>query len=142
MPTIYRTAASLRFHGDDLDPEEISQALSAQPTHCVKKGGIWTRPKGREVVARTGGWTLKAPDENPGNLDKQIASLLSPLSDDFPAWRALANRFRGNIFVGLFLSTHNEGLSVSPEIAAAIGARGLGLDLDIYSGADEDQEIG
>ncbi|WP_421505484.1 DUF4279 domain-containing protein [Brucella pseudogrignonensis] len=139
MAEVHRTAASLRFHGDDLDPEEISRILGVQPTKGVKKGGTWTTPKGKEIVAWSGYWMLSAPDESPGELDKQVATLFAALSTDLEAWRALSLRFRGNIFVGLFLSGFNEGQSLSPATTCAIGLRGLELDFDIYSGADLDE---
>lgn len=77
---------------------------------------------------------LSAPDESPGELDKQVATLFAALSTDLEAWRALSRRFQGNIFVGLFLSGFNEGQSLSPSTTRAIGLRGLVLDLDVYSG--------
>lgn len=141
MAEMHRTAASLRFCGDDIDPEEISRILGAQPTKGVKKGGIWFTPNGKEIVARTGQWNLSTPEESPGDLDKQVTALFSGLSGDLDAWRVLAARFRGDIFVGLFLSGYNEGLGLSPATTSAIGLRGLELELDIYSGEDNDQEI-
>ena len=112
--------------------------LGAQPSKCVKKGGIWTTPGGIEIVARTGHWNLSAPEESPGDLDRQVTALFSGLSRDLDAWRRLAGRFRGNIFAGLFLSGFNEGLSLSPTTLQAIGQRGLVLDLDIYGGDEQE----
>ncbi|MGQ3210372.1 DUF4279 domain-containing protein [Shinella sp.] len=141
MAELHRTAACLRFSGDDLDPEEVSRILGTQPTKGVKKGGTHATPKGKEIVARTGMWTLSTPDESPSDLDKQVAALFSVLDGDLDACRALAVRFHGNIFAGLFLSGFNEGLSLSPAKMRAIGARGLILDLDIYSGDDIDEDL-
>jgi hypothetical protein len=141
MADVHRTAASLRFHGDDLDPEEISRTLGAQPTNCAKKGGAWHAPNGKEVEARQGFWLLSAIEECPGDLDKQVASLFSMLSDDLDAWRAVSARYRGNIFVGLFLRGPNEGLVLSSGTTHAIGLRGLQLELDIYSGDGADDDI-
>jgi hypothetical protein len=140
MAEVQRTAASLRFHGDDLDPEDISRTLGASPTLGRKKGGIWYTPKGKEMIARTGYWSLSAAEETPADLDQQLTKLFSGLSDDVEAFRKLAARFKGNVFVGLFLSGFNEGLSLSPTILDAIGQRGLVLDLDIYSGTDNHTE--
>ncbi|NTF44315.1 DUF4279 domain-containing protein [Rhizobium rhizogenes] len=140
MAEVYRTAASLRFHGDSLDPDEISGILGAQPTKGVRKGGIWITPRGAEIVAWTGSWRLSTPDESPGDLDKQVAELFAPLNVDLDAWRALSSRFRGNIFVGVFLSGFNEGLGLSPTTTSAIGLRGLVLEVDIYGADSLDQE--
>jgi hypothetical protein len=44
----------------------------------------------------------------------------------------LSGRYGGNLFVGVFLGSSNEGLTLAPETALAIGERGLSLQLDIY----------
>ena len=62
----------------------------------------------------------------------QIALLFSTLSSDCAAWRDLSGRYGGNLFVGVFLGSSNEGLTIAPETALAIGERGLSLQFDIY----------
>lgn len=140
MAELHRTAVSLRFRGDDLDPDEISRTLGAQPTKCARKGGIWHTPSGKEIVARHGFWNLSAPAARPGDLDGQIRALISALSNDLDAWRTLSARYHGNLFAGLFLSGFNEGLGLSPATTSAIGSRGLALELDIYGGDDPDRD--
>ena len=108
MSKLYRTTASLRFFGDTLDPDEISGILGAPPTKALKNGDTWTTGNGTQIIARTGSWLLYATDEVPGNLDRQISALFQSLTTDFDAWRELSARFRGNIFVGLFLSEFNQ----------------------------------
>ena len=68
----------------------------------------------------------------PGDLDGQIAELLDQLTSDLGVWVDLTSRYRADIFCGLFLVEHNEGISISSETALKIGQRGLKLDLDIY----------
>jgi hypothetical protein len=58
-----------------------------------------------------------------------IHSLFSGLSEDVGMWRDFAARYQGRIFAGLFLSSFNEGLVISPQTLIAIGVRGLALDL-------------
>ena len=132
MTVIHRSAASLGFFGDDLEPEEISAALGAVPTVGVKKGGIWHTSMGAEKVALRGRWSLQTTRREPGDLEGQIVELLAACGDNLAAWRLLANRYRGRIFCGLFLATANEMLSLSPEILTAVAQRGLILDFDIY----------
>jgi hypothetical protein len=48
----------------------------------------------------------------------------------------LSQRYGGNLFVGLFLGSGNEGLCLGPDIAAAIAARGVELQLDNYGPGD------
>jgi hypothetical protein len=139
MAEVRRTVASLRFVGDDLDPDLISRMLGALPTASVCKGDVRLTPKGREIVAYTGIWRLEADCGAIDSLDRQIASIFDGLSDDLSAWRELAARYRGDIFAGLFLHHANEGLSLEPSTLAAIGERNLMLDFDIYSGTDDDE---
>jgi hypothetical protein len=70
-----------------------------------------------------------------------VRALFSGLSEDFGIWKDFADRYRGRIFVGLFLTASNEGLGISPQTSSAISVRGLELDLDVYSG-DNDADVG
>src|SRR6478752_6540717 len=114
MGQLSKSAASLGFYGDDLDPDQITARLGAAPTFGVAKGGTWVTWRGVEKVAVKGSWRLKADDRQPGDLDGQIMALLAPLTTDLATWRELAARYRGRIFCGLFLDSFNEGLSLSP----------------------------
>ena len=137
MGRLRETAASLRFFGDDLDPQEITSRLGGPPTVGVRKGDAWLTSRGVEKIARTGSWRLQVDRRQPGDLDGQILELLSHLTSDLETWRELSARYRGDIFCGLFLETGNDGGSLSPTTLAAIGLRGLELDLDIYAPLDD-----
>jgi hypothetical protein len=132
MGSLHRSAASLGFFGDDLDPEEITACLGTTPTVGVRKGASWLTAKGGEKIAVTGSWRLVSERCEPANLDGQINRLLAGLSEDLLAWRSFAERYRGRIFCGLFLASGNEGLSLRPETLRRVGERGLLIDLDIY----------
>jgi hypothetical protein len=132
MGSLHESAASLGFHGDDLDPAEITAALGGEPTVGVRKGGVWRTSRGAEKTAITGSWRLVAERCEPGNLDDQINGLLAPLSEDLPSWRSFAKRYRGRLFCGLFLASGNEGLTLKAETLLRLGERGLLIDLDIY----------
>jgi hypothetical protein len=49
----------------------------------------------------------------------------------------LSERFEGNLFVGLFLDSSNEGISIARETIRAIATRGLELGFDIYGPTNE-----
>lgn len=138
MNYVHKTVASLRFFGDDLDPEEITSMLGVKPTVGVRKGGKWITSIGTEKIARRGSWRIKIDDRSPGDLDAQIANLLAPLTTDLVVWENLSSRFDADIFLGLFLHESNEGISLSPDTLRAVGSRGLELDLNIYGGAIDD----
>ena len=127
-----RTVATLRFFGDDLDPDEISRLLGVLPTKSVRKGEVQRFPNGREVVPRRGSWRLEVADRSPGDLSSQIVELLSAVTEDLSVWSDLSLRYRGDVFCGLFMEEGNEGEELSPEAMFLMGARKLRLDLDIY----------
>jgi hypothetical protein len=132
MGELHETAASLRFFADDLDPDEITRRLGGAPSVGVRKGGIWLTSRGVEKIASTGQWRVTAERRIPGDLDAQVAELLSPLTTDLVVWNELTRRFKADVFCGLFVNGTNEGLSLSPETLEALGSRGLVLGLDIY----------
>lgn len=134
MAALSKTVATLRFFGDDLRPDEITARLGRSPSASETKGDEWKRPNGSIRIAKWGSWRLKADDREPGDLDAQIAELLSGLSDDLTVWADLTTRFRADVFCGLFLDEGNEGISLSPQTLALLGSRNLTIGLDIYSG--------
>jgi len=81
-------------------------------------------------------WRLSAMDREPEDLDAQIGDLLSKLTDDLTVWTSIAERYRVDLFCGLFMREGNEGLSITPESLAALGLRRIELGLDIYDGHD------
>jgi hypothetical protein len=123
---------SLRFFGDDLDPDEITARLGCQPSVGVRKDGIWLTKNGTERVARTGSWRLKAADRTPGDLDAQVAELLGLLCDDLSVWLELTERFKADIFCGLFMQESNEGIGLSALTMKELSARGLLIGFDVY----------
>lgn len=134
MAELYKTAASLRIIGDDLDPEEITNQLGKQPDASEKRGETIRLPSGRERIARRGRWSVKVESLSPGDLDAQVKDLLSGTTNDIDIWRTITSRFRADIFCGLFLNEGNEGLIVSPNTLKLLGDRGICLGLDIYAG--------
>jgi hypothetical protein len=132
MGILHKSAASIGFYGDELDPAEITAGLGAEPTVGVRKGGLWLTSRGAEKVAGTGSWRLRADRREPADLDGQINDLLNGLSDELKLWQSFAARYRGRIFCGLFLASWNEALKLRADTLVRVGERGLFLDLDIY----------
>lgn len=132
MGGIGRTKVSLRFAGEDLDPEVVSRGLGLRPDKSYRKGEIasWGRFKGR--AAESGFWHLSTEALEPGDLNAQITDMLTHATSDVSAWRNISERYSGNLFCGLFMKTMNEGLSLPAATMVALGARGIELQLDIY----------
>lgn len=135
MAVVASTRASLRLFGDDLDPAEVTRILGGSPTSSVRKGEIWLPPRStREHLNRTGAWIKVAKPREPGDLPGQIGELLGDLTSDLAAWRGLSQRFRADIFCGLFMFGTNEGVDFKPSVLDSLSSRGIGLSLDIYGG--------
>ncbi|SIO06570.1 protein of unknown function [Parasphingorhabdus marina DSM 22363] len=132
MGILHKSAVSLGFYNDDLDPSRISEILGAEPDVGVKKGDVWKTVGGVEKVAITGSWRIGSERRSPGDVDGQIQDIFGKLESDIGVWRQLSELYQGRVFCGLFLASGNEGIRLQPETVAAIGERSLLLDFDIY----------
>lgn len=138
MAILSGSAASLRFFGDDLDPDELSKLLGRSPTKSEQKGEeIVGKVTGQKRIARSGGWRLRAERRQPGDFDAQICEILDQLTDEINVWKDLTTRFRADIYCGLFMTQGNEGIDLSPDTLAKLAAGGLTLDFDIYDSSDD-----
>ncbi|MGN6579882.1 MAG: DUF4279 domain-containing protein [Bordetella sp.] len=137
MGDLLKTMASLQVIGDDLDPDEITRLLCCAPTAYQSKGDERVGQKsGRTYIAEFGSWSLRAPEQQPGNLNAQISWLMTAVTDDLDAWQSIAARYRTRLFCGLFMNQWNDGQSISAALLLALGARRIELDLDIYGTTD------
>lgn len=114
MALISQSRAGLRFFGDDLDPDRITDLLGGAPTHSYRKGDSWS-PGGNPQRHRFGSWRRTAEPRQPGDLRGQIEELLRGLTEDLDVWRALSTRYRADVFCGLFLNDTNEGFRFHPR---------------------------
>jgi hypothetical protein len=127
------SAASLRIIGDDLDPEEITRLLGCAPTMAEIKGQLLRgKSIARERIARTGCWSLEAADRAPDDLNSQIMEIVGQLNPDPHVWASLAERFRMDLFCGLFMAKSGEGFTLSPEALLALGSRRIELGICLY----------
>ena len=133
MPRRFRSKATLRIMGDALVPDDVTRLLCCPPTRAETKGEvIRSKHSGRQRVARTGSWRLVANDRNPEDLEGRVAEIFSRLNYDPATWRALAEAYTIDLFVGLFMANDNEGLTLSPQALAMLSERHVTLSLDIY----------
>jgi len=131
---IAETSISLRYFGDDLIPDALTSALGKPPTTATTKGEVITgKTTGRVRVAKSGSWLYKVERREPGDLDGQIHELFGALTTDLSVWRALAAKYKPDLFVGLFLKESNEGIEISAECLDILASRGVFLSLDVYA---------
>jgi hypothetical protein len=129
-----RVTISLRVFGDDLDPDEVSRLLGCQPTKCQVKGEVIVgRHSGLRREARTGSWILESDDERSMRLDEQIVNLLARVTRDLAAWEELTERYKADLFCGLFLEEENRACRLSAEVMRRLAERGLSIGFDIYA---------
>lgn len=128
MPRLFKTAASLRIFGDDLDPEEITAQLGKRPDKAEKKGETIHNPSGTTRIARRGRWSITVERQKPGDLDAQIKTLLAEATDNAEVWQSITSRFDADVFCGLFMDEENEGLEISPDALNALGTRGIRMN--------------
>ncbi|MCS3781313.1 DUF4279 domain-containing protein [Tsukamurella ocularis] len=132
MPPVHRAIASLQLSGVALDPSVITRILGTLPTLSYARGDLVPAGSGTRT-ARFGLWSLAAEDTEPADIDTQVTHLLSGLPADLGVWRELSDRYALRLFCGWFLQGGNEGVVLSATTLAALGERGIALDLDIYS---------
>ena len=140
MAHLRKSAVTLRIMGDDLIPDEITRLLGASPTHAETKGDRIVGKEGHVRIAKAGMWRLDAADREPEDMDGQIHEILSLMTDDLSVWQSITKRYHADLFCGLFMRVGNEGLTISAQSLAALGARGIEMGLDVYAGdRDEDE---
>lgn len=128
---------SLRFFGDDLNPDFITQVLGIQPTRSCRKSDI-RRGKVYDIIEKTGSWRHSTKRNSEISLEEQINQLFDKLPTDLDVWRNLTTHFYADLFCGVFFKIWNRGLSFSPQTLGRISERGLLLSLDIYFDDDEE----
>ena len=138
MTKLFKTAASLVFIGDDLIPDEITNALQKAPSRSRTKGKKIAYPVREDVrIAKFGNWVLQAERVSPGDLDAQIKQLLYGSTEDLQIWNSLSSKYDARIFCGLWLKEGNERIAISSETIRDLADRGLDIDFDIYASDSE-----
>lgn len=142
MGELSESAASLRLFGDDLIPDEITVLLGCEPTGSDIKDEprkLSSHLKGQVLLSRTGSWRLSFQRRRPADLDGQIDEIFQILTSDLAVWRELSEKYRVDMFCGLWLESFNEGISLSVETLKLLSDRHVYIDFDIYHRGDEEE---
>jgi len=105
-----KSCVSLRFFGENLLPEEITELLNCSPTDFYVKGQIISNE-----VSEKGAWLLKT-EKAEKSLEKQIDELFGRLTKDLDIWKLLTTKYKADLFCGLWLYSQNRGTACSPEL--------------------------
>lgn len=125
------TSVTLRFFGEELEPDRVTRALGLQPTRARQRGDA-VSTAGTEQRARTGSWLLSGEQQSRTPLPQQIEDLFARLPAELDIWRDLTGRYRGDLFCGLWCKTWNRGLELPPSVLRSVAERGLHIAFDIY----------
>ena len=127
--------------GDALIPATITELLGCEPTSSHVKGEIRRGKRtGREFKYHSGQWSLRAKEEDPGNLNAQIEEIFSRVTPDLAIWADLGREFRMDLFCGLFMRGWNEGVCLTPQSLTILASRGIELSLDVYANGNDDDD--
>ena len=126
---------SLDVIGDDVDPDEISAMLGAEPTTSHRKGDAIHGGDGTfRRYAKSGRWSIETSsrDVDEPDIDTSLRDLLDSMTENIDIWNRLSNQFDTGLFCGIFLTDSNRGFTISPELMSALGDRDLYIGLDLY----------
>ena len=131
-------SVSLRFFGDNLDPDIITKTLDIAPTISYRKGDI-LRGKTYDKIQSTGSWRYRTQRHTDISLEDLIEKLFDRLTNDIAVWQDLTSKLQADLFCGLWLKRWNRSIDFKPSILMKIAERGLKIGLDIYFESDEDK---
>ena len=136
-----RTRISLRIRHPSRPAAELCEALPFAPGRTWDVGAPRTSPKGMPLPGCNADTYATFPLSEgtgwPAEAVAAAAEQVAPHGARFLAWRAEGGTVE--FFVGWFMAGGNSGDLFEPGLLARLGALGVGLSLDIYAGADEEQ---
>jgi Domain of unknown function (DUF4279) len=132
---------SIEIHADSLVPGEVTSLLGVAPTQVQEKGKPLVAPNGKHMrPGKFGRWSLEL--ERSGTDEWDVAEAAKILLGRVPAepavWRALSSRAKIRLSVAVSLESFNQGISIDPALLRRLADREIQLDVNIYSG-DQDE---
>jgi len=128
---------TLRISGPDLDPDEITRLLQCDPTFSQKRGERWKiRDRLSDQTAASGRWHYRLTSEacEQESVQGVIRTLFARLPQNPKLWATLSQKWKIDLFCGLFLETENRGFELSSELCRDLAQRGISIGFDIYFG--------
>ncbi|GAA0280957.1 hypothetical protein LNAOJCKE_2059 [Methylorubrum aminovorans] len=132
------TWISLRIRHPSRPAADLCRALPFAQSRTWDVGAPRTNPKGvpqpghfAETYAT---FPLSESAGPPAEAVSAAAERVAPYGDRLRAWQAEGGACA--FFVGWFMEGGQSGDLFEPELLGRLGALGIGLSLDIYSGAD------
>ncbi len=125
--------ASLRIYHPDLDPDSITTHLKCAPSLSYRAGD---RISPRVAASRKNGmWSIASDLSRDRPLAEHIRRVLSQVSSDLSKWAEVTRQYSADIYCAIDIVKDNSVASIPAEVVAAVGARGLAIELDFYISA-------
>jgi Domain of unknown function (DUF4279) len=131
----HQYSVALRFTGDDLDPNAVSEKLQLQPAQAWRKGED-ARPR-----SVTGGWEFRLEPDNArfwSSMDSGLNALMDTLTPFRREIRELALRYHAMWWIGHFQTSLDGGPALSSTTQERLSAFGIALSIDNYFSQGED----
>jgi hypothetical protein len=137
---IERACLWLRFTGEDLEPEEITNLLGNPPSHSRRKGEVFVRKPGAAPrTARIGSWILEIDLPYEMTVDEGIPALFAQLTNDLSVWQSLTEKYKAELVCDAAVRGANQGFELPAEVVKLIAARNLTFGVDIFPQRDDEQ---
>ena len=137
---IDRGSFELVVRGDNIDPEEITRLLGAEPTTAHRTGALSDNGKYRH---RTGSWNLQTGEldfrSGDRNCEDQFADWVASLPGDEAIWARILEQHEAYVWMVLYMNTWNREFDVRPSTLNELGKRGLRLHIDTYYDPDDEE---
>lgn len=138
--SIDETTVSIRFFGEQLDPDKLTEWLGYKPSYWQYKGDVIFQGQYRKI-AKEGCWILSTERDNQSSLEEKVTSLLDKLADDKKLWQELTTQFRVDVFCGIFMQTWNRGFELSPQVMNRLAERNVVIGFDIYYEGEDEEDV-
>ena len=129
---------SLRITAGDLDPDQITQLLSRQPTSSHRPGDTFGK-QGRTY--NFGSWEISTErlDFRSGqSCEEAFDEFVRSLPDTPAVWERVASECEAQVFLCLWMRTWNREFDISAFALGELVRRRLRLHIDTYLESDEE----
>ncbi len=136
--TIEEFSVGLYFYSEDLDKDEISELMDAEPTKSWNPGEqhfIGNTKKTR--ITDWGKWHLSS-ERDSIDLNTKLKELLNGITSDLRKWEKLTSKYEAWIDVTGYMENWNRGFTLKPEIMKMLSDRAIEVTFDIYFYGNED----
>ena len=134
-----RNEIVFRIVGQDVLPDEVTQALGLKPDEAFKKGdSFYLKPERKHS---NGLWLLKSKVNESDAVEKHIVELLKCLKGKKESVKTYSYKDGVDVelFCGLFIDNEDEiwdGVKLDSNILIEIGSFGIDLNIQVYDDID------